>query len=203
MVQAGQTVIPLVKLGKQADDCWAWLGPKTLDGYGKKTYCGRNILAHRWIWEILFGPIPNGLVVYTTCGTKGCVNPAHLACGYMADANRSAVNTKLLPADIVEIRAAKKSATHATVDILAGRYGVSPITIREIWNGKSWRRKKLHRPPNQGKKNEVQDGKRQRKEARGQEKQHAHGGHQEDQRPPAGPRAPCQEGTEAFGTARI
>lgn len=201
MPHAGQTLMPLVKLGKRADDCWDWLGPKTPAGHGKKTYCGRDVFAHRWIWEILFGPIPEGLVVYATCGTKGCVNPAHLACGYIADANRNAVTTKLLPADIVEIRAAKKTATHATATILADRYGVSLSTIKEIWRGEVWGRKKPHRPPN--KRNLREASNEQGQEVRRQEEPHAHGGEQADQRPPAGPRAPYQEVASPFGRARI
>ncbi len=149
MPKAGQTVKPLVKLGRSAEDCWTWLGPKTPAGHGKKTYCGEDMLAHRWIWEMLFGPIPPGFVVYATCGRMGCTNPHHLACGYMADAQRSSCQTKLLPSDVIDIRAAKKTATHATAGILAERYSVSPQTIRDIWANRSWRRRRLHRAPNQ------------------------------------------------------
>lgn len=154
MPHAGQTLAPLVKLGKRADDCWDWLGPKTPAGHGKKTYCGRDMLAHRWVWEILFGPIPEGMVIYVTCGTTGCANPHHLACGYIADAKRGSCQTKLLPADILEIRAAKATATHATARILSDRLGVSPNTIRDIWAMRSWGKKRPHRAPNQKKRSQ-------------------------------------------------
>jgi hypothetical protein len=85
---AGQVIKPLVKLGKRADDCWEWLGPKCSAGHGKKTFNGRDVLAHRWMWEQLFGPIPDGLVVFTTCENKGCINPHHFACGTQAQACR-------------------------------------------------------------------------------------------------------------------
>lgn len=149
MPSPGQTIKPQVKLGKRADDCWEWLGPKTDGGHGKKTYLGRCVMAHRWIWEMLFGPIPAGLVVYATCGTAGCTNPHHLACGYIADARRQASDVKLLPADIAEIRAAKATASLHTASHLAGRYGVTPGTIRDIWNGVSWNKRRRHLAPNQ------------------------------------------------------
>lgn len=201
MPHAGQTIAPLVKLGKRADECWDWLGIKTPAGHGKKTYNGRNIFAHRWMWEILFGPIPAGLVVYATCGTKGCVNPSHLACGFMADANRNSIQAKLLPADVAEIRAAKATATHATAALLADRHGVTPATIRGIWNGKSWGRKKLHTPPQQSKKREAHDG--EIEEVCCEKEPDAHGGQPADQRPAARARAAYQAVAAPFGRARI
>lgn len=149
MPSAGQTIKPQVKLGKRAEDCWQWLGPKTDAGHGKKTYCGREVMAHRWVWEMLFGPIPAGLVVYATCGTTGCTNPHHLACGYIADARRQATDVKLLPADIADIRAAKATASLHTATHLADRHGVSPNTIRDIWRGTTWGARKRTKAPNQ------------------------------------------------------
>lgn len=150
MPKAGQVIKPQVRLGKRPDDCWEWLGPKTPDGHGKKTFCGKEVMAHRWLWEQLFGPIPHGLVVYVTCGVPGCVNPHHLACGYMADARRQSITAKLLPADIAEIRAAKDTATYHTAAHLAERHGVTPNTIRDIWRGNTWARKRRHKAPNTG-----------------------------------------------------
>lgn len=143
----GQPIRARVKLGKSADDCWTWLGPATDAGHGKITFCGRDELAHRWLWEQLFGPIPAGLVVFSTCENKGCINPHHLACSTQADACRSSVQTKLLPADVAEIKAAKNTASPNTARFLAERFGVSPSLIREIWAGKAWTRgRKFHGP---------------------------------------------------------
>lgn len=147
MPLAGQVIKPLVKLGKRADDCWEWLGPKCSAGHGKKTFNGRDVLAHRWMWEQLFGPIPDGLVVFTTCENKGCINPHHFACGTQAQACRQSVQTKLLPADVTEIKAAKADAGPNTARVLADRYDVSPQLIRDIWRGGAWSRaRKFHGP---------------------------------------------------------
>ena len=138
MPHAGQTVKPLVKLPRDPSDCWLWLGPMSNSGHGKKTFNGQNVLAHRWMWEILFGPLPKPLVVYTTCETKGCVNPHHLAAGVQAEANRNSVQTKLMSADVAEIKRAKKDAGPNTARVLAEKYGVSPGLVRDIWRGKAW-----------------------------------------------------------------
>jgi hypothetical protein len=149
MPAAGQTIKPLVKLGKRPEDCWTWLGPTTEAGHGKKTYCGQNLMAHRWLWEMLFGPIPCGLVVYATCDTKGCINPHHLACGFQADANRQSVQTKLLPQDVQDIKRALKERSPAVIHTLAERHGVNAAHIREIANGRAWGARKRNTGPKQ------------------------------------------------------
>jgi len=104
------------------------------------------------VWQWLLGSIPYGLVIYTSCGSKTCINPQHLRCGFQADANRAGPNTTLLPSDIAEIRAAKKTAlpgsTRALAQHYADRFGVEPGQIREIWNGTAW--KKRQRNPRAG-----------------------------------------------------
>lgn len=143
----GQPIRARVKIGRSADDCWTWLGPTSNAGHGKITFCGRDELAHRWMWEQLFGPIPGGLVVYSTCESKSCINPHHLACGTQASACRSSVQTKLLPADVAEIKAAKTTASANTARFLGEKYGISPSLIRDIWAGRAWARsKKFHGP---------------------------------------------------------
>lgn len=144
MPSNGQAIRPRVQLGRSPDDCWLWLGVCTPDGHGKLTFCGRDMVARRWLWEQLFGPIPEGAVVYGTCQNKSCVNPHHLACDWQAHANRSSLNTKLVAGDVAEIRAAK--GRH-TASALATRYGVSSRTIWDIWAGRSWARSRKNRGP--------------------------------------------------------
>ena len=143
----GQSIKPRVKLGRSPEACWTWLGPTTEDGHGKLTFCGRDEVAHRWLWEQLFGPLPKGWVVYSTCESKGCINPHHLAAGLQADANRSSVQTKLLPSDVAEIKAAKETAGPNTARVLAARFDVSENTVRDIWRGASWARGRRNKGP--------------------------------------------------------
>lgn len=63
-------------------ECWEWLGRVDRHGYGSYR---RNIsrqtvhwLAHRVTYELLVGPIPDGLVIDHLCRNRACVNPSHM-----------------------------------------------------------------------------------------------------------------------------
>jgi hypothetical protein len=60
------------------DECWRWLGARTGHGYGNATWDGRQIGAHRLVYELLVAPIAKGLQIDHLCRNKLCVNPAHL-----------------------------------------------------------------------------------------------------------------------------
>lgn len=53
-------------------------GPGDDAHYGHTTIHGTQVRVHRWVYEILVGPIPGDHVLHHTCETKRCVNPAHL-----------------------------------------------------------------------------------------------------------------------------
>lgn len=61
--------------------CWLWMGSKNQSGYGRLRrggHVGKIILAHRYAYSALIGPIPDGLVLDHICRVRHCVNPAHL-----------------------------------------------------------------------------------------------------------------------------
>jgi hypothetical protein len=64
--------------------CWLWTAGQNGVGYGSfrlgSTLDGtrREVLAHRWVYEALIGPIPRDLTVDHLCRVRNCVNPAHL-----------------------------------------------------------------------------------------------------------------------------
>lgn len=65
------------------DPCWVWQGGKTKNGYGLAYVHGtETFLAHRLAYELLVGPIPDGLhidhVYKRGCRSRACVNPDHL-----------------------------------------------------------------------------------------------------------------------------
>lgn len=59
--------------------CWLWKASTTF-GYGQ--FAPRNkmrpLRAHRFAYELLVGPIPEGLELDHLCRVRHCVNPAHL-----------------------------------------------------------------------------------------------------------------------------
>ena len=58
--------------------CWLWTSSRRTNGYGEMAAWGKNRLAHRVMYELLIGPIPDGLVLDHLCRTPACVNPDHL-----------------------------------------------------------------------------------------------------------------------------
>lgn len=74
------------------DECWLWLGVRSSDKYGNKTYGqlwvptspdmraqGRMAKAHRISYALAHdGAISDELQIDHLCLNKGCVNPAHL-----------------------------------------------------------------------------------------------------------------------------
>jgi hypothetical protein len=59
--------------------CWLWIGSCRPDGYGQ-IWDGATHMktAHRVTYEILRGPIPEGLELDHLCRVRCCVNPWHL-----------------------------------------------------------------------------------------------------------------------------
>src|SRR3972149_3379328 len=58
--------------------CWLWIGALSSLGYGTFTYKQKNMLAHRFSYELYKGKIPDGKEIDHLCCVRSCVNPWHL-----------------------------------------------------------------------------------------------------------------------------
>lgn len=63
-------------------DCWQWTGGRVGGQYGafqvRRDGKQRVIVAHRYAYELLVGPIRDGMQLDHLCRNRGCVNPDHL-----------------------------------------------------------------------------------------------------------------------------
>lgn len=64
---------------EKTDSCWLWTGTRSGEyGYGNFGVKGKTKRAHRFAYEALVGPIPEGIVLDHLCRTPNCVRPEHL-----------------------------------------------------------------------------------------------------------------------------
>lgn len=130
------------------DSCWIWTGfcPR----YGRFSFEGKSVAAHRFSYELCKGKIPDGMAVLHSCDNTKCVNPAHLRLGTQkdnakdrSDRNRVARhkgesngNSTLSFVDVANIRKEPSSLTHVR---LSKKYGVTPEMISLIRRNLAWK----------------------------------------------------------------
>lgn len=77
----------------KTDGCWLWTGARSRMGYGAWTPSASGpqpwpkVHAHRFSYELAYGPIPEGTCVLHACDTPACVRPDHLWLGSRVDNN--------------------------------------------------------------------------------------------------------------------
>ncbi len=125
--------------------CWEYTGTRC-EGYGFVSYLNFAMPAHRFVWELANGIIPEGFCVCHTCDNPACCNIKHLFLGTNADnvadrvaKKRSAAGeqngrSKLTKDQVLQIRASV-GVRRVT---LAKNFGVSPRTISQIRDGERW-----------------------------------------------------------------
>lgn len=133
---------------KTESGCHEWCGTRNIHGYGVIRVRHKGILAHRASYEVMVGPIPDGMSILHSCDNRACINPEHLFVGTQADnvadmnsKGRGAVGMKsgsavLTDLDVICIRHIYKKGIPTKA--LSVAFGVDEKTIRKAATGKTW-----------------------------------------------------------------
>jgi DNA-binding transcriptional regulator YiaG len=120
---------------------------------------GKRSIITRYVWEIVNGKIPNGLLIRHKCDNPPCINPDHLELGTNQDNSndklergRQAKGENQGSSKLTEdqVRDIKMNTTNSITE-LAEMYGVAIDTIQKIDQVKTWKHvvideKYNHRP---------------------------------------------------------
>ncbi len=68
---------PLPEHRPELGPCWLWTGSKDPKGYGRFKLNGHAPRAHNVAYELLRGPLNDGLTFDHLCANTSCVNPWH------------------------------------------------------------------------------------------------------------------------------
>lgn len=115
--------------------CWIRIGFTTSTGYGKVAVAGRQMYAHRVMYEQKVGPIPEGMELDHLCRQTKCIRPDHLEPVTRAINLRRGNGAKLTVEDVRAIRAAPSTKSTKS---LAECYGLSESQMSRVRRGLSW-----------------------------------------------------------------
>jgi hypothetical protein len=140
------------KVRQNDDGCWEWTGAIRGGGYGHVRVSGRNTGAHRYAYELVYGPIAAGNVICHRCDNPRCVRPDHLFAGTTHENMRDCRekgrlgekrrlgstngSTKITHEIAVAIREARASG-RSRADV-AKQFGISVWAVTQVTNGNHW-----------------------------------------------------------------
>lgn len=151
----GDVLARLLAKVDRTGECWLWTSAVNNNGYGLICIDGRAVSAHRVMYALMVGPIPegddyHGVCVLHHCDNPRCVNPAHLFLGSQQDnindmlakgrgyrfkhaRGEQHTASKLTNADVLAIRAMTGSNAEASRMFQISEAQVCRIKKRQNW----------------------------------------------------------------------
>ena len=135
----------------KADNCW--LFNCTNGKYGHFRIGKNTVPAHRYSYELHYGPIPKGLFVCHKCDVMPCVKPKHLFLGTHQDNVKDMVKkgratrlvgennpmAKLTYEKVSKLRLVSKGKSWHQKRAIAKEFGIGEPHLYEILSGKYWK----------------------------------------------------------------
>lgn len=137
-------------------ECWPWNGARQSGkwAYGRLTYGGRWVSAHRLAWQLTNRTdVPAGMVIRHSCDNPPCVNPGHLMPGTPKENSRDmrmrgrtgytglkgSLNhqAKITSFDVASLRSDRGDGLSWSA--LGRKYGISKAHARRVALGINWK----------------------------------------------------------------
>lgn len=139
------------------DECWIWKaaprGKKPGQQYGAFWLDRRHQPANKIAWELVNGPMAEGMFACHRCDNPACCNPAHIFPGTNQENTADKVakgrqvkgarvhTAKITEKDVLNIRSMRppgRRAPNGLPEAIAAQYGITKQYVSEIWGKKSW-----------------------------------------------------------------
>ena len=151
---------------ENVENCLEWTGKsRKRGGYGRfflirEDLGKKNVSSNRMVWELVFGEIPDGMMVCHKCDNPPCCNPSHLFLGTAYENYHDAVkkgrislspahlvglikrvgmdvgSAKLTDEQVLDIR--EKHIQGLSNGLISRQFSVSQGTVSRIINRKLW-----------------------------------------------------------------
>lgn len=109
---------------------WLWNGETRRDGLMVFNAKGYRWPARKYIWRLIVGPVPTGMIVKPFCSEPGCISPRHLRLEKRG--SRRQVLTPKMRADIISLHQGTGASSPISVKELAPLFEVSERYIYQL-----------------------------------------------------------------------